>query len=129
VFTIPLLLLIVFYPNVLLSFFGNDYKDGSSYIIVISLCHLATILLGPSGTILAMTDNESSYRNSVILSAILSTIISMLFPIFWGLNGAIAAICVSMLSQSAILMIVTGYRLGFISTAIGVFKSGNNQLA
>lgn len=92
--------LIMFYPQWVMSLFGEDFVEASTALQIIAIGQIFNALTGPVGAALLMSGNEKNLRNSAILSAMLCVILNILLvPKMGGLGAAIAtSICIATMS-------------------------------
>lgn len=88
----PIVLPMIFFPDTIMSVFGQEFKQASTLLIVLSIGQFINVIFGPVGYLLVMTGNEVMQKNSVLFSAILLFILLIiLIPIYGSLGAAISS--------------------------------------
>jgi len=88
---LPVVLLILFFPGYILSYFGQDFIAGKLALRILVIGYLFNLASGPSSLVLQMTKHEEIFRNIVIISAtICITVCFILVPIYGVIGAAIA---------------------------------------
>jgi len=79
----------IIFAEWIMSFFGSEFVDGTSILVVLSIGNLINALTGPGGVILDMVGAQKIRRNILILNTSLTVILSfMIVPSFGGLGLA-----------------------------------------
>lgn len=86
------LVLFWFFPEFLLSFFGNAYKDASTSLLILSFGQLVNVMSGSVGYVLMMSGHSHVYKMNTLYSAVASIILSIvLIPEYGAIGAAIAS--------------------------------------
>lgn len=88
IFGVVYFIIIIFFGSDMLLFFGTDYLEGESALLVLSIGFLVLLITGPSASILMMTSYEKKYKKIVIYIGILNIALSVIFIYGYGLIGA-----------------------------------------
>lgn len=121
---IPVILPIIIFPEIIMSAFGQEFRQAWLALIVLSAGQFINVVFGPVGYLLVMTGNEAMQKNSVFMSAImLSIFLVSLVPSYGVLGAAIAT------SVSGVFFNVISYRyvkkhLGFSTFIISQGNRG-----
>lgn len=98
--------------NLILSFFGPGFTAGMTALAVLVLGNWVHTAVGPFGDVLTMTGHQNASAVGLGLVAVLNIALNaILIPIF-GINGAAIATAASMITLTAILMILAKRRVG-----------------
>jgi len=90
--TTPILLTIIFIPDIVLSvFFGNEYRDGWAVLIIILAGQFVALATGAVSPLMTLTGHERFWLIISLMTFILNVILTYLFAHKWGLVGAAAA--------------------------------------
>tara|TARA_Y100001970_G_C14258417_1_gene877419 strand:+ start:9577 stop:10890 length:1314 start_codon:yes stop_codon:yes gene_type:complete len=87
IFSIPILLFIIFFSSLILSFFGEQFNNYKYALIIMCLAQLINVSSGSVGLIMQMTNNEKIFRNIIVFSMVINFILNIiLIPKFhvWG---------------------------------------------
>lgn len=87
-FTLPFLVLIILFPDVILSIFGSEFSDGQYVLIILSTGVFINIVAGPVGHFLNMTESQVAYRNITFIVLLVGVAMSILLIPEFGLEGA-----------------------------------------
>ncbi len=87
----PLLLIFVLAPGIVLSIFGENFRAGSTALVLLAAGQFINAITGSVGQMLAMTGHEVVLRNIIMATAALNVVLSVALIPAWGINGAAAA--------------------------------------
>ena len=88
VFSLPVFTVVVIYGKELLSFFGSEFVQAYSALIIISAGQLIASLTGTVVLLLQMTGYQNVVARNVIFSSVISIIIGLFLVPKYGLIGA-----------------------------------------
>lgn len=120
--TLPVLLIIFLMPELILSFFGAEFVNGKSVLIVLALGQLFNIAAGPVGMMLAMTGNEKSLRNAHFISLLVNVVLLAALVPGLGMMGAAYATTASVIFVNIVAVYLVKKKLG-----ISLFRTGKMQ--
>ena len=100
----PLLLVIVFAGEFILSLFGPTYTGAKEVLIILSLGQLINIVTGSVSFLLSMSGNEKLLRTSLLVSAPLAIILTAVLTPYFGLIGAAWASSIGLSAQNLIAL-------------------------
>ncbi len=101
-FVISLIIFIFSAP--FLSFFGEEFTQGTSILRLLIIAHFINAASGPVGFVLMMTEHQHLYRNIVMFACLISVILgSILVPLF-GLKGAACTYIFFMMCSAYLLI-------------------------
>ncbi|WP_136806943.1 oligosaccharide flippase family protein [Desulfosediminicola flagellatus] len=88
--------ILVCWPGFILNIFGTEFTAASTSLVILAAGQMFNLVTGPVGYLLAMTGNEKTLRNILIITTLLTIILSaVLIPTF-GASGAAMAVSISM---------------------------------
>lgn len=99
-FGAPLLLICIFFADLVISIFGSEYHPASNALIILAIGQFANIITGPTGYLLIMTNNESIHRNSQIIAALTCLLFCFLLIPNMGFVGAAFAVSLGVILQN-----------------------------
>lgn len=105
----PVLLLCIFFPELILSAFGKDFKGADTVLLLLIFAQLINIWCGPVAVILAMTNQERLLRKITLAGLIINICLSLILVYHFGLIGAAWAYFIFFMLQN--LMLLVGVRL------------------
>ncbi len=88
VISIILFSVVIFFGKEVLMFFGNEYVNGLSSLIVLSFGQLINAMAGSVGYILIMTQYQTFHRNVILLGALLNVTLNFVLIPYLGILGA-----------------------------------------
>lgn len=95
VITFPMVLIpflmILFFNEDLLGFFGSEFVSGTTVLIWLALGQLINCIFGPVSLLLQMTNHQRLFQNILITSLFIKSVSAFLFVHFFGLEGIAAA--------------------------------------
>lgn len=92
----PILIIYLFFSRQILSFFGQEFIQGSAALVILSIGQFINSASGSVGYFMDMTGHHISIRNIVLLAAIINIILNYLLIPKYGFNGAAIATACSM---------------------------------
>ena len=99
-FGLPYLLILVFFGNDILLFFGDYYKDYYAPLIILGLSFFLLLITGPSATILMMSGLELQYRKLLIYVGLLNILLSLILVPYFALFGAVISTSISIILKN-----------------------------
>lgn len=112
-FAMPALLLMIVFPNEILSIFGDDFDQAAACLRVLAVGQFINVVTGSVGYLLSMSGHEKDLRNISIFSGVtFFTLCFLLIPQF-GLYGAAYAISAGTALQNLLAVYFVKKRLGF----------------
>lgn len=85
---LPLVFVLLLFPEVVLGIFGSDFVEGAMLVRILIVGQFVNVAIGSVGFLLIMTGHEKKYRNAVAVSAILNIIGTISLVPFIGAVGA-----------------------------------------
>ncbi|WP_048614115.1 oligosaccharide flippase family protein [Vibrio coralliirubri] len=109
----PILILVIFLSNNIMSIYGSEF-DGYGYVlIVLFFGQFVTSVLGSSGYLLTLTGNEKFLTKWNLCLMPLYFLMAWGFIYFWGLIGAALSTMIASLISNIVSYLLVKYRLGF----------------
>lgn len=93
----PILLFCVAAPEWVMGLFGNEFRKGSTALIILSIGQFVNVSTGSVGYLLVMSGFEKSMRNNATMSAIVNIILNIILVPYYGINGAAVATSISLI--------------------------------
>jgi len=122
--TLPILLLIACLPEQIMSLFGQDFVGGAYVLVVLGFSQFINAAVGPVGTLLMMTGNEKSVRNSVVVAAALNLVLNYILIKYLHLFGAALASGLSLIVLNIFYLVEIPKRLNIsILYLLGLHRS------
>lgn len=117
--SLPIAFVLIIFGYWFLLLFGQEFTQGRTTLILLSLAQLITAAAGPVGLLLTMTGHERDAAKGVAIGAVVNIILNILLIPKWGLQGAAIAMLSSTFVWNVLLVIWVYRRLGIHSTALG----------
>ena len=111
---IPILLVIFFYSEMLLSLFGEDYKKGSLVLIILAFVATANAWFGATGYSLTMTGKQRFLAKLILTALAVNICLDIILIPRMGIEGAAIATLVSVIGWNSIAMLYIKIRLGYL---------------
>jgi O-antigen/teichoic acid export membrane protein len=89
--TIPVLMILIFFPKQLLSIYGEEFTQASSALVILALGQLVSSLSGSVGNILKMTDHHKLFQFIMIGALLLNICLNVVLIPIYGIVGAAIA--------------------------------------
>lgn len=87
-FVFPFFLLLVFYADFILHYFGSEFIQAKNILIVLISGQLVGALSGINSFVLQMTGNQKIMKTIMLCCALVSTILTLVLVYFSGVIGA-----------------------------------------
>jgi O-antigen/teichoic acid export membrane protein len=110
---IPLVIMIVFFNENIMSIFGSGYFMAGSLLIYMSLGHLFNVATGSVGYLLNMSGHERDFRLVSLVSGPIVIIMTMILTYSYGVAGAAISTGVGIALQNIAAYLMVKIRLGF----------------
>ncbi len=114
----PLVAIMLIFPAKLMLLFGEDFVAGAHLLQILAIGQLINVATGSVGYLLMMTGHEKDMRNSLLLVAPCSVLLSFLLIPSYGATGAAFATALAIASQNLFAVYWVHKRLGFNTLAI-----------
>lgn len=109
----PLFIFMLVFPEIILSIFGEEYKNAKYLLIILVLGQYINVITGSVGFLLMMTGHENDLKNVTIFSLALCLTLTVLLSKIYGVMGTAISIAFAMAIQNLILVYYVKIRLGF----------------
>jgi len=87
----PILVLFLFIPGLVMSFFGPQFVNAGMILSIIAVGQFVNAATGPVEYLLMMTGHEKVFRNNVLIGTCLNLILCAVFIPKYGITGAAVA--------------------------------------
>ena len=120
--SIPVLTILLLFPEYILSVFGDEFKVASYTLIILSVGKMFSAISGSVGTFLQMVGKQKVFQNILILAAIINVGLNYLLIPTYGIGGAAIASAVSGIFWNALMIIYIKKNFGFYTIYIPWIK-------
>ncbi len=100
--TLPIVVSFWMFPEPIVGFFGREYLDGAVVLQILSLGAFSNIVVGSTGYLLVMGDQERLQLINNALVALLNTGLNWVLIPRFGITGAAVATALSMLAIAVV---------------------------
>lgn len=114
----PAFAILFLVPDKVMGIFGHEFASGATVILILATGQLVSIVTGPAGNVLMMCGHEPLVRNTVMASACICVVISLLLIPRLGLVGAAAANSITVSIESLVMMALVWRKLGILTLPI-----------
>lgn len=125
-FTLPIIVTIIIFPETILSVFGAEYIDAKYVLILIALGHMINAFVGANGLILNMSGHERFELYNNIMMSVINIILNLILIPRFGILGAAIATCLSITTINILKVIevkkylnIFPYNKEFLITLLG----------
>ena len=94
--TIPILACLLFFPNTILNFFGQNYINAKDSLIILSLGQIVSSFCGSVGLYLNMSEKQKYFLVLLSLSLIINVVLNFLLIPKYGIDGAAISSSISL---------------------------------
>jgi len=109
--SIAIFLVIVFAGKILLNIWGTEFSTAYWPLIILSIGQMVNISAGCVGLVLTLCNQEKIWGYVTLSSAILNTILNVLFIKWWGINGAALATALNLIFINVAAVILVRKRI------------------
>lgn len=94
--TLPLITILLVFPEFVLALFGDEYKSSATVLRVLALIQFFAVWVGSVSYLLIMTGQEKAHRNNVIISSVIACVTGYIIVPIYPLWGAVivSGLCV-----------------------------------
>jgi O-antigen/teichoic acid export membrane protein len=118
--TLPLFLVMVFFPNPLLKLFGDAYSEGEWVLRILAMGQFVNAAAGPLGLALTMTGRQSLLAKIMLLAAVLKIGLNIvIIPLFSAVGAATVTMCCLILLNFALFIIIKK-SISFVDSTSGI---------
>lgn len=111
--TIPIIIIIIVFRTEILTYFGKDFVQGETVLLILSFGILVNAVSGNVDQILNMTNNHKIMRNLAVFCLIENIILNAVLIPKYGINGAAIASLITNFSLNFASVYYIKKRLGF----------------
>lgn len=86
--SIPIFLVILLFPETVMSLFGKEYSEGKYILIILATGQFFNTLCGTTDSLLQMTGYEKAFRNIIGIGTILNVVLNYFLIPTYGYYGA-----------------------------------------
>lgn len=94
-FSVPPLILFIFFPHWIMGFFGNEFSQGGRCLSILACGQFINVATGSVGYILMMSGHEKLMRNAITVSGVLNVVLNLILVPRYGIIGGAAATAIS----------------------------------
>jgi O-antigen/teichoic acid export membrane protein len=98
----PILLMFIFFPQIILRMFGTEFIAASSSLIILTIGQFINVVTGSVGYLLIMTGYEKLMRNNIIFSSVLNVLLNVVLIPHLGIVGAALSTSISLSTMNLI---------------------------
>lgn len=96
IISIVVVLFILSFKDLILSFFGGEFKEASIALIILCIGQLFNAICGPVGSILQMTGRQKIFQNILFIALIINITLNLMLIKNYGINGVAFATAFSL---------------------------------
>ena len=108
----PVLLVFLIFPELILSIFGEKFKEGAVVLSILAIGQFVNVATGSVGYILNMCGYERLMRNNLIFCALVGIPLSVVLIKSYGIVGGAVATAILLSMQNLIAMVLVKRKLG-----------------
>ncbi|MBK7681349.1 MAG: flippase [Bacteroidetes bacterium] len=125
--TLPFTILIIIFPEWILSFFGKEFEQASTALIILSIGNFFSSITGSVGILLQMTGHQKPYNTIILFAAFTSIILNIILVPRIGITGAAIASAAAKIIQNFAGSLYVYKKFGFLSIYIPGFTESKNK--
>ena len=113
--SLPLTLLLCFFPDMILGFLGEGFKGAWLALIILSIGNFVSSISGSIGILLQMSGHQKQYNNIITSTAISSIALNFVLIPKYGLLGAAITSSIAKIIQNLLSVAYAKKNLGILS--------------
>ena len=126
--TLPFTLLLIIFPEWILSFFGKEFEQAATALIILSIGNFFSSITGSVGILLQMTGHQKPYNTIILFAAFTSITLNIILVPRIGITGAAIASASAKIVQNFAGCLYVYKKFGFLSIYIpGLTRSNNTS--
>lgn len=116
--SLPVLTLLILFPEFILSMFGEEFKIASFTLIILSVGKMVSAISGSVGTFLQMVGKQKVFQNILIFAAVVNIVLNYFLIPSHGIGGAAIASATSGILWNVLMIIYIKRNFGFYTIYI-----------
>jgi O-antigen/teichoic acid export membrane protein len=113
--SLPLTLILCFFPEAILGFLGDGFKGAWLTLILLSIGNFINSITGSIGILLQMSGHQKQYNNIIISTAVGSVVLNFILIPEYGLLGAAITSSAAKIIQNLLSVAYAKKKLGILS--------------
>lgn len=110
IFTLPITLLVCFFPTFILSFFGQEYTAAKGALVILIIGQGVCSIFGLAPVYLNMTGRQHLFQIILIISVIINFSLNRFLIPYYGISGAAFAFSASMFFWNFTAAVIIYYK-------------------
>lgn len=110
---VPVAGIMCIFPGVLMSVFGEGFRQGANLLVVLSVGQLVNAATGSVAYLLLMSGHQRDLRNVAFISGFLALVFPLVLLPTMGVMGAALSSSLAMVTQNFLALYMVRRRLGF----------------
>lgn len=115
VLILPLIILVMFVPDLIMSLYGPEYREAGGVLRILAAGQFVNAITGSVGILLIMSGNEKDLRNITVVSGVIALTLVWGLTVFLGEVGNSLGTAIAVASQNLLAVYFVKKRLGFNS--------------
>jgi len=111
----PVLAIFIIFPELILSIFGEEFKNGAIVLIILSIGQLINVSTGSVGYLLTMTGHERTMHRIMLFSSLIGLSSSVILISQYGIIGASISVTLALSVQNLLAMTFVWKKLKIIT--------------
>jgi len=116
-FSIPILIIMIFFSKQLVGLFGPEYTGGAKFLQILAIGQFINTASGSVGYLLTLTGNEKSMRNTMLIAGFFAVAASLILVPLYGATGGAIATALAVVLENLIAVWFVRRRLGINTLA------------
>ena len=125
--SLPVLLVLIIFPEFILGLYGDEFVAGKSSLIYITIGRFYSAISGSVGLILMMTGYQKLFQKVVIITTLSSIGLNFLLIPILGIEGAAISNMVAQILANTICMVLIFKKFNIFIAYIPFLKNAKNK--
>ena len=114
----PVVAVMLILPNFLMGLFGEGFAGGAMLLQILAVGQFVNVVTGSVGYLLSMSGHERDLRNTLLIVAPISVVITFVLVPLYGALGAAISTALAVGAQNLLAVYWVKRRLGFNTLAV-----------
>lgn len=123
--TLPLFLILIIFPEQILSIFGSEFMLGKDVLIILSIGSFLSAIAGSVGYLMQMTDSQHAFQNITLIAAVTGFILNLYLIPHYGIEGAAISTCITMIFWNGLCVFYIKYKYNILTAYVPFLRRRN----
>lgn len=114
VVALPILGITCLFPTNILSVFGQEFKTGTTALLILAAGQFVNMITGPAGNVMMMCGQETLVKKNLAISSVVGVLLCLALVPNYGVIGAVIATATALSLENILMLVGAKQKLGII---------------